>query len=516
MLMMRKWSHSRFLFLVLFLLLVPSMIVFARDVRQGVECLIDEDEVVTGNLFVLCEDLTIDGEVTGNVIGAALRARVDGNVGGSIYLVSSELNLNGTVAGDVHFGGVALNWNAAPVQISDEDVFLTSNLIALDISTTVAKDANLPGGIINLGYQLIINGNVRDEVNFWGSTLNVMGNINSDVYAHVGDSSADSNSVATLLLPFNLDLTLAEPGLYVDAEASISGVLQYESPSVGTIAGDIGVDTIYNAVQPVALPSLEEPGSFSVFARSTIQEGTALFVMGAICLLLFPQSLRTPLLYMRYHPFASVSVGLLSFIISFPVILITFLLSLVIVVLMLWLGLQAVAAMVAVTLSVLILGGALTFYLVAIFVARALFALALGRFILRLVWSREAANVNAYVALFVGTIILSIIVTLPVIGWVANALALFLGLGGILHVLLERFRNMRGDTPETIDEPDSDTVGPTISVESLPRVNAADTEPKRPITSTKAPTQPRKLDVPPSPGMKDLPEGFDIGFFDDK
>ena len=514
---MRKWSFARVLFLLFILLLLPPSLIFAREIRQGNECLVEENEVVEGNLFALCEDLIIDGTVNGSVLGAALHAEINGDVNGSIYLASSQLTINGSVTGDVHFGGIALNWNVAADPDADEAVgrAATSNLIALDISTTITKDAFLSGSIINLGYQLIVNGTVRDEVNFWGSTFNVTGAITSDVYAHVGDSSAASNSVSTLLLPFNLDIVLAEPGLNVDAEASVTGNLQYESPSTGVIAGEVDGQTIYIAAQPVPLPNLEEPGSLSLFARSAIQEGAALFITGALCLLLFPQSLHVPLQHMRYHAFGSVSVGLLSFIISFPVILIMTFLSFLLIVLLLWIGLQSVATVATLTLSILLIGGALIFYLTAIFVARALFALALGRLLLRLLWARDDTNINAYMALFVGTICLSIIVTLPVVGWVANALALFLGLGGILHVLLERIRYMRGDVPD-VDQDDPVPDGPTISVESSSDEDRPATETQRPQIEPKAATQPRKLDGPPAPGMNDLPEGFDMGFFEDE
>ena len=130
---MRKWSFTRVLFLLFILLILPPSLIFAREIRQGNECYVEEDEVVEGNLFSLCEDLIIDGTVNGSVLGAALRAEINGDVNGSIYLASSQLTINGSVTGDVHFGGIALNWNVAADPDMDEAVgrAATSNLIAM-------------------------------------------------------------------------------------------------------------------------------------------------------------------------------------------------------------------------------------------------------------------------------------------------------------------------------------------------------------------------------------------------
>ncbi|MCA9896467.1 MAG: hypothetical protein KC615_25975, partial [Anaerolineae bacterium] len=81
---MRKWPFIRVLSLLLILLILPPSLIFARDIRQGNECLVEQGEVVEGNLFALCEDLIIDGTVNGSVLGAALRAVINGDVNGSI------------------------------------------------------------------------------------------------------------------------------------------------------------------------------------------------------------------------------------------------------------------------------------------------------------------------------------------------------------------------------------------------------------------------------------------------
>ncbi|QPC84509.1 hypothetical protein G4Y79_09075 [Phototrophicus methaneseepsis] len=515
--------------LVLILWVWPAQ---AREVLQGRACNVDADDTVVGNLFAMCENLTIDGTVRGNIFGMAIHADINGTVEGSIYLASTDLNIQGNILGDVHFGGVALNWRTPlettsmqPAEDRDEISIRTSNLLALGLSVTIDEDAILPGSIVNLGYQLIVNGAVRDEINFWGSTLQIGGPVMGDVYATVGDPLSSNSSVETILLPFNFDVTLADPGLTITDDGRVAGSLEYYAPAPGRINGSIDGTEKYVAPAPVALPTFEEPATIANYLRSAFQEGTSLFVVGVAAVLLAAGSLNAPLYRIRRRPFASLSVGLLTFIISFPVVLIFILLSLLLVIFLLLVNLDALAVLMTFVLSVVNIGGATVFYLTAIFVARALFALAIGRSLARIFWARNGLHVNPYAALLMGVVILALLVTLPFVGWIINAVSLFLGLGGILTVILERIQRVRGGEPEPEirqypvssaitrrhpqpgtepkdeprPEPRPNLIGPFA--DPTPASASIENEPVEPFYNL--------------PGMANLPEGFDIRFFEE-
>ena len=80
----------------------------AREFLQGNRCTVAPEETITGTLFVLCENLVIEGVVEGDVVGAAWRAQISGRVTGNAYLVAGETTIRGTIERSLHYVGVVL------------------------------------------------------------------------------------------------------------------------------------------------------------------------------------------------------------------------------------------------------------------------------------------------------------------------------------------------------------------------------------------------------------------------
>jgi hypothetical protein len=94
-----------------------------------------------------------------------------------------------------------------------------------------------------------------------------------------------------------------------------------------------------------------------------------------------------------------------------------------------------------------------------------------------------------YISLGIGVLILALLSSLPQVGWIVNALALFFGLGAILTVIQAEFGSI-GDAPlRTAPVYYPSTPMPTVSVN-----NAV------PLLEERA----------SSPGMDNLPNGFDL------
>jgi hypothetical protein len=95
---------------------------FARELLQGEQCTVAEDDTLRGTMFVLCENLQIEGRVQGDVIGLAFRTTITGDVNGDIYLAGGELVMEGRVTGSIHYAGVALDIQpSASDDVPDED-----------------------------------------------------------------------------------------------------------------------------------------------------------------------------------------------------------------------------------------------------------------------------------------------------------------------------------------------------------------------------------------------------------
>jgi cytoskeletal protein CcmA (bactofilin family) len=478
---LKRWAW------MLALVLFTTSIVSARDIQQGDQCTIAADQTIEGNLFVLCRTLQLDGRVTGNLLGAATVVNLTGTVDGDVYVVAGDLDIQGTLGGDIHFAGPSLRvGESARLEADDADV------ISLSVSTHIPNGVTLPGSLISLSYQAMIDGAVGGEVNFWGSSLTINGSVAGDVDAQVGDASADVSQVETFLLPFNVDLN--NPGLRIGETASIDGQLSYAGPSEAEIAEGAAVaDPLYTPVlvQPdfAQIAPGEADNALGLYAGQVAREFVTLALIGVIALALMPRTLQAPLRMVQVRPLSSIGVGLLTFILSFPILLIVVLLSVLVVVALWLLQLRDLVFAGSGVLGFLNLGSASLFYFIAIFIGRVIVCLAVGRMVVRWLWGDMRGWRVLYVSLLAGTALLALVASLPVIGWVVNALAVFLGLGAIITLIQARLEAARVAAPP----------------------------PSQYAVLVRHPDEPRLIPPPPPPviddsprplGMDNLPAGF--------
>lgn len=488
---MRLRRH-RSIILTLLLLFCVVGGVDARELLDQDICFIDESTVIEGDAFVICGELTVNGTITGNIIGIARTAVINGEVDGSIYLAGLQLDVNGDINRDVHYLGLSLNVNA-PATFEEN-----SNVLMVGLSNTIGESTRVPGSVINLGYQLIINGDVGREVNFWGSALEVTGHVGGDVYATVGDAQSDgvATQIERLLIPFPVDVQLIDPGLRVTETGFIEGTLDYTGPSKGLILGEIGEAEIHNdttQVFPVGEPTA---AGVTSFFRRVFNEFITLGFIGVVGLLLIPKQMQSPLSVMQLHPISTFGVGMLSFILSFPITLILILFSLAIVLVLRFLPLDEIVLVGGLVLGLTNIGIASLFYFTALYISRVIVGMALGRFILKLMHRDDKTLRSYFVGLAIGLFLLSMSSAVPVVGWIFTAIALFLGLGAILSVLRTQFQRLR-ETPAPPQPPTTYYQTEPISV--LPYF------PEDAIRYT----PPLLEERPRSLGMDNLPPGFD-------
>lgn len=509
-------------------LCLPSMVSKARDVHQGERCVIPADETITGTLFTFCEDLIIHGKVTGDVIGIAYRAVIDGVIDGSLYVVGGQLDITGIVRQNIHYGGAVLRIN--PPQAEAETpppVRIIGAVKAVTLSSVFYEQTQIEQGVINVGYQMFAYGDIHDEVSFWGSALVIDGDIAGNVYAIVGDPDADSAQIETLLLPLNLDIALRNPGLVVAEGSDIQGLLSYRGPKAGQIAADLRFVPNY---QPTArlVPTLDESRTWNIYFSLLGREFATLLIIGSAILLFANQFLAMPLGNLRTRPFASMGVGLLTFLLSFPIMLIIMIITFALLGFLFFLGLREIVLILGLVLSLVNVGSASLFYLLAIFVARALVCIAIGRLGLRLLLKRnniDQARWSQFLALLIGVTAVSVTIALPIVGILFNAMALFLGLGALMIVAMSQFKRFRETSPRI----DTQAVMPSplirdrqLTLQSNPPSDAL----VSPLTVAMPAPPPEE---PPAPignddetvipvrqyGADNLPEGFDFSFFDD-
>jgi hypothetical protein len=287
---------------------------------------------------------------------------------------------------------------------------------------------------------------------------------------------------------------LIAPGLVVGEGGSVEGDLRYTGPTEGTIAGRVSGETSFTqlAIQPdlAQIINAEEEGGLRLYVLQAAREFILLMVFGIIGLVFATRPLQVPLRTIQTRALPSLGVGLLAFIISFPIALIVVLLVVLFIITLLLLQFD--------TLVVSLLSGVLlgswagvvsVFYFAAIFISRMITALLLGRLIVRTTIGDDGSTRIAFTALLVGATLVALLISLPTVGLILNALAAFLGLGGILVSILVAIRGAR----ERLYSPTARAVS-----SRSPRATALAYPLPPPLTE----------DVPSGPGMDKLPPGF--------
>lgn len=463
-----------FAFTLLFLVCSVS-VASARQILQADQCSVPTDETVEGNLFVTCRTLTIDGVIEGDVIGAAATTGITGTVEGSVYLLGGQLDVFGTIGGDLHFGGPVLHIHRGAILESGD-------LFGLTLST-VSEDS-IGGSVVVAGYELVLEGDVGREVSFWGSSLTLDGEVNGDVDASVGDpQSGGVAELRALLTTTGVDLM--NPGLYITEQGMVTGQLTYTGAVEGEILAELPHEPVFEQViTQTDLTALTEPQdvaqSIGVYLSVVFYEFTTLALIGMIALVVAPRTLQAPIPTLRMRPLPSLGVGLIAFILSWAIIFVLLLLSALVVGLFLLLQLRDLTLISAVLFSVFDLSSIGFYLVIAFFITRVIVALALGRFIIRRLFGNDASPRALFASLLLGVAVLALFASLPFVGWLINALALFLGLGAILTLLQEELDKARA----------ARVTAPTDSIE------AGQVPP------------PMVEDSPGATGTENLPEGF--------
>lgn len=486
---MRRWRIG--LGVIVLLMLVGRGTALAREIRQGDQCVIAANEVIQGNLFVLCRTLVIKGQVDGDVMGAATEAVINGIINGDIYLLAGQLDVAGVVDGSLHFAGPVLR-----ILSTARLTGASADLMSLSLSATLEDGVKIAGNVTAAGYQLILEGNTGGEVNFWGSALRLNNAVGGNVDAVVGDpQSSGISQLQTLIVPFGWDIELENPGLVMGRRSAIEGDLRYSGAAEGTMEGKVAGATVFIPI--ITQPDLtqiinnEDQGGLRLIVAQVLRELVVLALIGFVGLVFVPRHFQMPLRTLQSRTLPSVGVGLLAFIVSFPVtiVLIILIVFLVIVPLVL---LQLDGLFVALVGGALLGtwgGGASVFYFTAIFVSRAVVCLLLGRLIVQAVLGDDGSPRITFISIVVGVVLLSILVSLPVVGIIASAVTAFWGLGAILIVVQTQLRSYRDRVVAPV---------PRLIPSRVPR--RADARPLPP---------PMLDDGSYPPGSENLPDGFE-------
>jgi cytoskeletal protein CcmA (bactofilin family) len=161
------------------LLLQPGS-AFASETRKGDSVLVNRDETIKTDIFLMGDHIRVDGNVDGDVFAFGHDVSINGQVKGDVFAFAQQLQVNGQVDGNVRAftntltirGTVAKN-----VLTFDETVNLESNGKIAGSLTIFVESLNLDGtvgrDILAMGKHIGINGKVDGEVRVKSEALTI-------------------------------------------------------------------------------------------------------------------------------------------------------------------------------------------------------------------------------------------------------------------------------------------------------------------------------------------------------
>ncbi len=424
---------------------------------MGELCRVEQDEVIAGDLYALCNRLEIEGEVEGDVVGVGITTRIKGTIGGDLFLAGLSMEFEGSIGEDLRYLGLDLDMLQGTTFASD-----SNDIAIVALNTEMMRGVELPGSALIFGFQAFFNGAVGKDIDFYGSGLEINGEVGGSVSAAVSSIEANGGPIPELYLPIGT-ITLRQPGLRVGEDAHIQGTLEYRGPDKmdippDAVEGEIVYEKSTPADETAALitPSEQQADTVSPLDRAlnnALRDALAILVVGLPLLLVVPQGILYTARTIRYQPVQSFLSGALLTVLFFPLAVMLAAFS---VVLFVGVWLATLGAMMPVTgigLFIMNAGLWVGFSFAISFLSRAVFSYGIGRLLLGRVDWNEAGRREWIFAFFLGTIVYCLITNLlniqgiEPLGQIVNLAAAATGLGGMALLLRELLEN-----PEEVEE----------------------------------------------------------------
>jgi cytoskeletal protein CcmA (bactofilin family) len=395
----------------------------AFEGRSGDDIVIKADEVIDDDLYVTAQNFTLDGTVKGDLFVMGENITINGTVDGDLFAAGQTIVINGTVSGDVRMGGAALQLGEAG-NVGEDLLAGGANL--------ETKDGSKIGGELMLGSgQALLAGDVAGDVMIGTGALELRGEFGGDVTAEVGDATESEPAPSMYMPNVKIPIPSVRPGLTVSEDAVIKGDLVYTQSSdlnipSGVVAGKItrnepAVDVEHTYVAPTAW-ELAMDWTLDLFRTIA-----TIILLGLLLGWLAPKFVNLLGEKIQGTPIASVGWGVVACAAFF------FTLLLILVVMIIGALFFGVLTLGGVSFWIILLGLlsifalCIGFGLIIFFLAQIVVAWLGGKLVLQKL--NPGLAESKIWPLVLGAVLVALLTSLPLVGWVFSMLIVLAGLG---------------------------------------------------------------------------------------
>ncbi len=369
-------NKLKFFIIFVFLILGSARMVYAIEINSQEN--IEINQTIEENLIAIGKQIKITGHIDGDVFCLAEQSLdISGQVDGDVICLSKTINISGQINGSVKIVGYNINVNG----IINRSLAVVGKELLLNENSVIKKD------VIFWTQKIAAKGKVGRNLEGRGSDIFIKGDIGRDV---------DLNIVSSV---FNLNIS---------KDSHIGGSLKYLAPHKVDIDPDIIKGNVIYKKQKIDINK-----KFDVFAygmSTTISIFSAL-VLGLVLVSFWRKQIKIITDQMLSKISLSFVWGML-FVFVFP--LLSFFLLFTII---------------GFSLSVAVV----LFWLLVLLFARVFVGILIGRSLLDVLYPSKKDSMIW--AMILGVVILWILFSLPLIGFVFSLLSLIWGAGALLLYL---------------------------------------------------------------------------------
>ena len=407
--------------------------VYAFDGRGGDKVVIAAGEMIDDDLYVGAQEFVLDGTVNGDLIVFARNVTINGKVDGDLMAAAQTVAVNGEVTGSVRMAGSVL-------QVG-EKASIGRDVVGAGYSLESKPGSSIGQDLVFGGGQTLLAGDVTRNVQVGTGAFELRGRVGGDITADVGNAGQGvAGPPPTVFMPpAAISAPQVKPGLTIDPSARIAGNLTYtQSQNVTIPAGVVSGKVTRTPPRGNATIAREETAAAKItnWGLNFVRTSLSLILIGLLLLWLFPDFISGLSTQLQARPLPSLGWGAVAWAGFFFVLLLIVTVTIVGAILFGVLTLGQLTGTVIGLGILAFLGLIIGFVLVTTFIAKIVFGVSLGRWILQRANPRLAEH--RYWPMVVGVLITAAVIALlsfPLIpgflGWLLNFAIVLLGFGAV-------------------------------------------------------------------------------------
>ncbi len=373
-----------------FLIALPFS-VYAVEKTAGQSIYVGADEIIEGNFIRAGNTIDVNGSVNGDVIVAGNIININGPVAGDVMAAGNTIKISGPVGGSIRVLG-------STVIIDNEverSVWAAGSSVSLDSDSKVGWDVYIAGAALE------IKGPIGRNVWAGGASLIIDSKIEGNVNADIDESGQ------IVLYP----------------QAKIGGELKYKAARADQLVLKEGAQVAGETIYKVAVGEKLKSSVFQKFFNKTYSFFTiislfTLIILGLVAISLVPKKVLEVREEMIKHPGPSIGWGVVYLLLT-PVLLVVLLVTII-----------------GIPLALIIF----PFYIISLYFAKVLAGFVIGLLIVDQLAKDKKYKGSLFWPLLLGLVIIIIVTSLPIIGWLIKLGLICWALGAIIKVKRENWK----------------------------------------------------------------------------